>query len=346
MKRRTLVQALISLGAVALFVLLLHRIGWAALGHAFVRIGWRGAALVFALGLLESLGDGAALVVAIGRAGALSLVGFNSVGAVINQVLPFDLGEVAKATLLSRRMPGAEAIAGTVVWNYVFKLARPLVTLAAVGIAVVGVPTLPPGLPAWMIAAAVVAFLPYVVIRFAVSRGALAALGRLSQKSTFIRTRAPRLVEVAREVDSTVRWFSRDRRLAYALTLLFLSVARVASWVSLYAAARLVGAPLSFGQGAALYAVLNGAELVFSFVPARLGVAEGSAFGLFALVGLDPSLGVIVYVVLRAKALLANGVIAPLAAWRPRAGNPPAQGAGGGASAGPRLSAPNETSGS
>ena len=61
---------------------------------------------------------------------------------------------------------------------------------------------------------------------------------------------------------------------------------------------------------------MNTAELLITLVPARLGVAEGAAFGIFKMCGLQAQTGVIMYVVLRLKSLATTGVLAPFAFLR------------------------------
>ena len=58
---------------------------------------------------------------------------------------------------------------------------------------------------------------------------------------------------------------------------------------------------------------------MITIVPARLGVSEGAAFGIFKLIGLPPQTGVIMYVVFRIKSLVTTGVLAPFAFVRVRA---------------------------
>ena len=58
---------------------------------------------------------------------------------------------------------------------------------------------------------------------------------------------------------------------------------------------------------------MNVAEYVIAILPARVGVSEGTAFFAFKFLGLDPTLGLILYVVLRVRTVFVNGVLTPFA---------------------------------
>jgi hypothetical protein len=68
-----------------------------------------------------------------------------------------------------------------------------------------------------------------------------------------------------------------------------------------------------FGQASLLYATINVADYVVAILPARVGVSEGTSYFIFKLLGLNPTMGVIMYVVLRIRTILANGLLTPAA---------------------------------
>ena len=49
----------------------------------------------------------------------------NSAGALVNTVVPFEAGEVVKGALLRQRSTHSRVVSGLIVWNYVWKLAKP-----------------------------------------------------------------------------------------------------------------------------------------------------------------------------------------------------------------------------
>lgn len=74
----------------------------------------------------------------------------------------------------------------------------------------------------------------------------------------------------------------------------------------------------TLAQASLIYATINVADYVIAVLPARLGVSEGTSFLVFEFLGLDPSIGVIMYVILRLQTITANGLLSPTAflSWR------------------------------
>jgi Lysylphosphatidylglycerol synthase TM region len=313
MSRAKVVQLLCFVAALGAMFWLLTKIGWASIGQALLRIGIGGAMLLAALGFMESILDGIAMAVAITQRRSGRVIFFNSLGAVLNQLLPFDLGEVAKAALIHRTFPRGATIAGTIVWNFIFKISRPLVTLLAAVTGLIGAASIDLSVRYLILGGALLSFIPYMVLRLVLRRGAAVMIVRLLRFLRITRRDPEKLLVVAREIDLTSSGFWQQRRSAF-LGILFLQMgARLASWLSVFAALRLIGTSTTFTEGAALYAALNTAEFLITVIPARMGVAEGAAFGIFKLCGMSSSLGVIVYVVLRLKALITSGALAPFA---------------------------------
>lgn len=336
MTRQRWVQLICFVVTVAIALWLLSRVGWGAIGDALGRIGWWGAVVVLLLGIAESAGDGLALALSIEGRRSLRVVAFNSVGGVLNQLLPFDLGEVAKVSLMHRYYPDGTAISGTIIWNYVFKLSRPLVALVAAVTGAVAYQSAPLGFRQLVLVGAAIGFLPYVFFRLLLRKGAAVLLVRFIEwvrRAPLLR-RLPippsaRLLEAAHQIDDAVNGFWRRCPRRYMEIFALQIAARLSSWASLVAALHFVGGEVTFSKAALLYAALNVAEFVITVLPARLGVAEGAAFGVFRVCGLDPALGVAMYLALRIKSLVTNGLLAPLAflpvAPPPSAGAPPGE---------------------
>jgi uncharacterized membrane protein YbhN (UPF0104 family) len=215
--------------------------------------------------------------------------------------------------------PSGTTIAGTIVWNYVFKISRPLVTLAAALIGLFGAHEIDAKIRYLVIAGALVSFVPYLVLRLVLRKGAAGMLVRLLRFVRVLRRDPERMLSKALDIDATVAGFWRQRPGAFLAALALQVGARLSSWASLFATLRLIGLPIGFIECALLYAAMNTAELIITLIPARLGVAEGAAFGIFKLIGLPPQTGVIMYVVLRLKSLGTTGALAPFAFVRVRA---------------------------
>ncbi len=300
--------------ALALLAVLLHRVGWDAIGSALAGVGWGFAALIAATGFSENALDALALRSALGKARYARVLLANSAGSLVNLLLPWDLGEVAKGALLGSEAPVSDRVAGIVIWNYLFKLTRPIVSLgAAVAGAVLHAGVLADDVIHVVLAANVVAFLPYVVLRLVLGAGPARLVLRLTQLVPALAQRTSRFVASAESLDAAVRDFARERPRDHALVLAAQIGARLSTCAGLFVIIAALGLGYDLGLVLLLYAGLNVAEYVLTVLPARIGVAETAAYGLFAVYGLDPAAGLVVYVVLRLRVLATNGAIAPFA---------------------------------
>jgi hypothetical protein len=313
-RRKTLIQLVCVTVSLVGLAWLLGRIGWATVGSAIQRVGWPALTMLMLLGWIESVTDAAALwVVMRQRLGLGFAVTVNAAGSMLNLILPWESGEVLKGTLLRERFGTQPAISGTIIWNYVFKISRPALSMAAAlcGWALcrqidrfhVGV----------ILAANALAFAPYFGLWFFIRYGAAKGFLRVVDLIPILRRHPARWSEVARQIDREVKLFWHERPAAYLKVFFLQMVARTAGWASYAVALRALGARYSFGQVALAYATLNVAEFVTAVLPARVGVSEGSSFFLFQFLGLDPVLGVIMAVILRVRTIVANGVITPFA---------------------------------
>ena len=324
MRRKTLVQLVCVTGSLAGLAWLLGRIGWATVGGALQRVGWPALVVLMLLGWSESVADAAALWVVMGQRLRLGFaVTVNAAGSMLNLILPWESGEVLKGTLLHGQFGTQTAVSGTIIWNYVFKISRPALSMTAAlcGWALcrqidrfhVGV----------ILAANALAFVPYFGLWLFIRYGAAKGFLRVVDLIPILRRHPARWREVARQIDREVKLFWHERPAAYLKVFFLQMLARTTGWISYAVALRALGAHYSFGQVALAYATLNVAEFVTAVLPARVGVSEGSAYFLFKFLGLDPVLGVIMSVILRVRTIVANGVITPLAFldWKTAAGS-------------------------
>ena len=314
LRRKTLVQLVCVTGSLAGLVWLLGRIGWATIGSALARVGWPALAILMLLSWIETVADGAALWVVMGQRLRLGFaVTVNAAGSMLNLILPWESGEVLKGTLLHEQLGTQPAVSGTIIWNYVFKISRPALSMAAAlcGCALCSEID---SFHLWVILAAnALAFVPYLGLRLVIRYGAAAGFLRVLALIPVLRRHPGHWVEVARQIDREVKLFWRERPAAYLKVFFLQVVARVTGWASYAVALRALGANYSFGQVLLVYATLNVADYVIAVLPARVGVSEGSSFFLFQFLGLDPVLGVIMAVILRVRTIVANGVLTPFA---------------------------------
>jgi Lysylphosphatidylglycerol synthase TM region len=319
-RRKTLVQLVCVTASVAGLAWLLGRIGWATVGSAFLRVGWPALVILMLLGWTETGTDGAALWAVMGQRLRLGFaVTVNAAGSMLNLILPWESGEVLKGTLLYGQFGTQPAVSGTIIWNYVFKISRPTLSMAAAVCACVLCRETDGFHLAVILAANLLAFVPYLGLRLLVRYGAAAGFVRVLAFIPVLRRHPGHWVEVARQIDREVKLFWQERPVAYLKVFFLQIVARMTGWVSYAVALRALGAHYSFGQVALAYATLNVAEYVVAVLPARVGVSEGSFFFLFKFLGLDPVLGVMMGVILRVRSIVTNGVLTPFAflAWKP-----------------------------
>jgi hypothetical protein len=172
-----------------------------------------------------------------------------------------------------------------------------------------------------VLVANLLAFLPYLVLRIVIRLGPAAGLLRILRLMPVLRRQPAHWIEVAQTIDHEVKHFWRERPGDYLKVFGLQILARSTGWASIYAALNALGMDCDFATSALLYAAINVADYLVAVLPARVGVSEGSAYFIFKLLGFDPTLGVIMYVVFRIRGILTNGLLAPAAFfhWDPPA---------------------------
>jgi hypothetical protein len=274
-----------------------------------------GAVLVIGLGLLEAALEGLALHrTLLGRVPAGFAVAANSAGALVGTVIPFEAGEVAKGVLLRRRDP--DTLAGLVVWNYVWKLSKPIgVSIAfVVGFVATRDAFSPPVLGAVALGCAAL-FVPYLLVRLLLRANpnelAIRLLGRVAP----LRAASERYLASAVRLDADITAFLRDHRGPFRDAVLLQAAARLVGAATLgIALGRLAPETSPLVAGVA-YAALSASDLVVTLLPARVGVGEGAWFVMFDLIGLDPALGLAAGLVMRMRATAAYGLLAAGLFW-------------------------------
>ena len=314
MKRKTLVQLVCVSTSLAALLWLLDRIGWGTIGHALGKVGWKGLTVLMVLGWIESFTDGTALWVVMGQRLRYGFgIAVNAAGSMLNLILPWESGEVLKGTLLRGQFGTPSAVSGTILWNYIFKISRPAVSLTATLFAwafSLGIDGFHMGI---ILTANLLSFLPYLVLRVLIRYGAAAGLVRVLGILPVLRRHSGHWIESARTIDHEVKQFWHDRPTDYLKVFGLQLVARATGWASIYVALNALGMECSFGQASLLYATVNVVDYIVAVLPARVGVSEGTSYFIFKFLGLNPATGVIMYVVLRIRTILANGLLTPAA---------------------------------
>jgi hypothetical protein len=308
--------ALFFPAALVLLFSLLSHVGWADIGQALSRISLWQAAVILGFGFFESVFDAVALQIAmVPRPRLLRLLATNGVGSLANMLLPWDLGELTKVALLRNAATGTAAVA---IWNLAFKLSRPLGAMLFVIISWFGIGTTSGTSILMITGITLLSFAPYLLLRWLLRRGAATTIVRLLSRFPWMRRFEARLFQRAEPFDREVKQVFDDKRRQYGLMVAAQIPARMGSGFAFCAVTWALEPDIPVTTMALLYAAMNVADLLTLALPARLGVAESAAFIVFPWLGLPAGLGAIVYLTLRIKAILTNGLVAPFALFMRR----------------------------
>ena len=314
MSRKRILQLVCVTASVATLLWLLARIGWPTISTALSRVGWLSATVLFLLALAEGVFDGIALRVVTGPSlSTWFTIAVNSAGSMLNLILPWESGEILKGGLMRQTLGTSQAVSSTVIWNYVFKISRPAFSLTAALLAVVLCPKTPTATLSLVVVANLLAFSPYLLLRFVIRFGAAEKLVKLARHLPYLRRSPEHWVDLARTIDKQVQAFWRERPWAYVQCFLLQVVARTTGVLNLYVGFWAMGMPYGFAEAVLLHATMNVAEYVISLLPARVGVGESTAFVVFRLYGLDSGMGLVLYTFLRVRNILVHGIITPFA---------------------------------
>ncbi len=243
------VRVLVPLLGLGLLAFLLHRTGWRDLEQAFRRIGWTTFALLVVLGAVEQVVDCEALRRAmLGRVGLAWTMASNAAGGLVNTVVPFEAGEVVKGALLRQRSTHSRVVSGLIVWNYVWKLAKPaaVATCFVLGVALGHVFRKDLQLP--VLAGVVLSFVPYLGLRLLLRQRPAERLMRLLARVPRLKQRAQGGVQAAARLDGEVHSFWEHHPAAYLEVLVLTYAGRFVGVLALYLFARRLGLPTDLGS--------------------------------------------------------------------------------------------------
>jgi hypothetical protein len=295
--------------ALGFLVWLLDRIGWDTIGGAFARVGWTGAGILLVVGVAENIFHAAALDVTFRPGvGLWRLLSINGAGTLINALIPWEAGEVFKGALLRRHAPSQEIIHGLVIWNFLLKLSGPSAALFATLLAFALGHGIDPGIALLVLAANIVAFAPYLGLRLLLRQGMASLVVRVLRRIRIAKGDPAKLLRDAGELDQKIRAFRTDRPRDFWKILGWQFLARLSAWTSWYVVLWLMGLEYSFALCAMIFSGYAVAVYVTAFIPAKIGVNEGTGYVLFVLYGLDGGVGLIATVIGRVKNLATNGI--------------------------------------
>jgi hypothetical protein len=270
--------------------------------------------VLFLLALAENVLDGLALRVIMGPSLKVTrALTVNAAGSMLNLLLPWESGEVLKGTLLKGPFGTPRSVSSTIIWNYIFKISRPALSLLTALLAALLCHQVSGKILALVVLANVLAFAPYFVLRFIIRFGAAERLMRLMRKLPYLRRSPGHWVDIARNIDGEVRGFWRQRPLAYIQVFVLQFLARTTGWLNIFLGFRAVGVPMSVADATLMYATMNVAEYLIAILPARVGVSEGTAFFVCKLYGFNAPIGLVVYAFLRMRNIIVYGLLTPFA---------------------------------
>ena len=311
--------AVLAFGAVALGFLL-RELGHDGL-HEVAKAGpW--LALIAAIDVASMMCDGYALYAFLGeRVGFWRVFAAEASGLAINRLTPANsVGEAVKVTMLTRKVPADFAVSAVVLFN----LSTIFLGIAAI---VIGVPVtalmldLPHDISVavWIATGVLVAFALIVLV--IVRRGAVSTLiDALAALRIVNRERAGRWRGKIADLDARVRAAPGLRR-----GVLGVFGSRLFNWLGTIVVLHACGIAMSAPLVIAMLSVGILVTWMSNVIPLGLGVADGTNYALYGILGASPEAGLVFTMVnrLRTVAIAAIGLtVMALAGGRGRSSAP------------------------
>lgn len=316
---RKLLRLVITGAGFAVLAYLLYRVGWRDLLDAFARIGAAPILVAMAVGWVENLVDCEALRRAmLGRVPFGWTVVASGTGGLVNVLVPFEAGEVVKATILRQHSTHSRVVSGLVIWNYVWKVAKPLALAAGFSVAVLLGHVFDPTLNLPVAVGIAVSFVPYVALRILLHQRPAERLMRLLSRLPRLSQKAAAWVSAGAKLDEEVRTFGQHHRSAYRQVFALTFVGRFISLpVNMWLLHRL-GLPSDLGSVLFMLAIGAVVDYATMIMPTRVGVAEGSVYLLYQFLGLDPNAAIALAIIGRLRTVVVNGPSALITFWSMR----------------------------
>jgi hypothetical protein len=307
-RRKRYFQIAVLILAIAVLVLLFDQLGWAGMRKAVVGTGAWFAAIA-AIDVLGACCDALAIRGFLAprvEVPYATVLAAQLSGMGINRVTPgSSLGEPVKVTMLAHVVPTDLAVSAIVMFN----LTTFYIALAAI---VIGVPItialldLPRAvtIAVWIATAALVAIA--VVLAIVVRRGAVATLiDALAKTRVVSGDRAMRWRAAIADIDSRLRELGGNtKRSGLRVGLAGVIASRVLGWVGTLAVLHAADIPLSPVLVVAMLSVGILVSWISNVVPFGLGIADGTNYALYDLLGASPAAGLLFTMVNRLRALV------------------------------------------
>jgi uncharacterized membrane protein YbhN (UPF0104 family) len=313
-KRRTAAKIAVLAVSFGLLGYVLWQIGWDQVVRYIGRIGIVAGVGLVAAGYLENFCDAQALRAGLG-AGAhrIKTLVINQAGSFVNMFIPFDGGEVFKATMLRKIVDGKSAFTGIILWNYLAKLTKSIAVLASSCVAwLIADTDAGKSIAGLLVLLSLASFSMFLIFKLVLMLGLTEKIARILLKLRLLRRSPEELVAKAREIDETVRHFYARERRRYLAILGYQLAARVVNFFTLWFLIAVLG-DQGFGEALVAYSTFGLTTFITLLFPNRIGVDEGAGYVVFKLVGLDPTLGAMLQFVVRLRNVVVNGTALPVA---------------------------------
>lgn len=302
-------QFLFLLG-LTFFIYVLKRTGWSTVAEGFSRLGWY-LLLIFVLSGVKYVISAVAWAAAFlpeERQSWRRLFGARLAGEALNYLSIAGplLGEPVKASLLRgvRFVPG---LASTLLETTVNTMAATLLAIAGLLLLVL---YRGPGPVTQYASVAVIVVLLALVLGFLYFLKRRAPFLTASYKwlRRFPKLSSGRLGEKLAMIEERMHQLSFERPGRFAAIFLLSCATQGLALLEIYAVLFALGVSLSFASLLVIEGFTKVARAVFFFVPTRIGADEGSSAGIFALLALSPSGGVLLALARRLRALIWSAI--------------------------------------
>ena len=313
---KKIIRIVMFLASWTMLFFLLKYIGFDKVKETFLSVGWKGALILLCIGFVEHGADSLAVFFALPqRKNFVSVVSSNCFGSLVNDLIPWEVGELVKIGLLNNVAGYENSIKGVVLWNYVFKIAKSTALFSMVLISLLFYFIIPDNFyqmnKFWLIlGCSVLGFLPYFGMMILLKLNMFAKIAGILKY--FGKKNADEIMKKAEQMDKDLNQFKKERPKDYRTVFGIQFFARYVSLATFILCNHLVGSNYAVPILVLTYCAINLGNYITAFIPMKVGVIEGTNYLIFALMGLSGDIGALTNVILRIKALVVKSVISAL----------------------------------
>ena len=313
---RKILRIVMFIASWVMLFFLLRYIGFDKVKETFLSVGWKGALVLLLIGFVEHASDSLAVCFALPqRKNFINVISSNCFGSLVNDLVPWEVGELVKIGLLNNVAGYENSIKGVVLWNYVFKIAKSTALFSMVLISLVLYLIIPDEYyqlnKFWLIlGCSVLGFLPYFGMMILLKLNVFEKLAKILKY--FGKKNADEILKKAEQMDKDLNQFKKERPRDYHTVFGIQFFARYVSLATFLLCNYFVGDNYAIPVLTLTYCAINLGNYITAFIPMKVGVIEGTNYIIFALMGLSGDIGALTNIILRIKALVVKSVIAAL----------------------------------